>query len=97
MGTGRGLEQGFLLYTVAGLAADADRAGKGVSALTNSFSWDVTLDATASDGVTPYPYEFEVIQCIPNASAWGTAVYWKRRWWIRELVPSPVARQLDGN
>jgi len=75
MGTGRGPEQGFLLFMVAGLAADADRAGKGVSSLTNSFSWDVNLDATASDGVTPYPFEFEVTECIPNPSAWANSVF----------------------
>ena len=64
-----------MLLTVASLAADADRAGKGVSSLTNSFDWDFTLDATTSDGVTPFPYEYSVVACIPNPSGWGNAVW----------------------
>ena len=83
VGTGRGVEQGFYLYTTVALGADADRAGKGMSQLTNSFAFDSIMTATASDGVTPYPLEYKIVQCIPNPSGWGNSV-----WGNEAIVPS---------
>ena len=67
--------QGFVLYTVVTLGADQDRAGKGVSQLTNSFDMDYALSATDSGGANPYPFEYKILQCIPNAQATGGTVF----------------------
>jgi len=75
MGTGRGEEPGYLMYGTIHLGADSNRAGKGISRLTDNFSFDLGLTATASDGVTPYPFEADVTQCIPNEVIWANTVF----------------------
>ncbi len=75
MGTGRGPEQGYYLWTSAHLAADTNRLGKGISSLSNSFSFDMGFSTTGSDGVTAFPVEYMITQCIPNPSAWSLAVF----------------------
>nr|MBX2835833.1 MSCRAMM family adhesin SdrC [Gammaproteobacteria bacterium] len=75
VGTGRGPELGYYLWTTVHLSADVDRAGKGVSALTDSFSFNNLLTAVESDGVTPFPFEYSIVQCIPNPSGWGNTVW----------------------
>ncbi len=75
VGTGRGVEDGFYLWVTAHLSADVDRAGKGVSSLTNSFSFNNALTAVASDGVTNFPLEYGITQCIPNPSGWSNTVW----------------------
>jgi len=72
---GNGPEKGFVSYFTAHIAADADRAGKGIEALSNDFTFTPGISATESDGVTSYPLNYKIIECTPNTSGWGNTVY----------------------
>jgi len=74
VGTGRGTEPGFYLYTSFGIGAAAESAGKGISALSDSFDIDFELQGFSSDGTTPYPFEYKIVHCRPNTTGWSGAV-----------------------
>ncbi|MCB1756367.1 MAG: hypothetical protein KDJ38_12640, partial [Gammaproteobacteria bacterium] len=77
LGTGNGPEQGYVFYWTAHIAADQERAGKGVEALSNEFSFNPGLRFTKSDGVTPFNPAYKIVECVPNNSTWGNAVFGK--------------------
>ena len=75
LGTGRGEEEGLVIWTTAHLAVDADRLGKGVSSLQSMFDFDSKLYAKASDGFTDIPIEYKIVGCEPNNIDSGLAVW----------------------
>ncbi len=75
VGTGRGPEPGFYMYTAIGIGAVEQTAGKGISALTDSVNFDFDLSAVKSDGVTAFPIEYKIAHCLPNTSGWSKAVH----------------------
>jgi len=74
---GNGPEKGYVSYFTAHIAADKARAGKGMEALSNDFTFTPGLTATESDGTTPFPFNYKLIECTPNTSGWGNTVYGK--------------------
>ncbi len=75
MGTGRGVESGFYVYTTAHLAADASTYGRGLSELIDRFTFDFDLNATASDSLSALSIEAEVVHCLPNTFEWNNTVF----------------------
>lgn len=74
VGTGRGPEPGFFMYTAIGISAVKQTAGKGISALTDSVNFDFDLSAVKSDGVTAFPIEYKIVHCFPNTNSYSHAV-----------------------
>lgn len=75
LGEGNGLEPGYVAYFTAHIAADQDRAGKGIEALDNSFTFKPVFTAVGSNGAAIPDLPYRVVECAPNTSGWGLTVY----------------------
>jgi len=80
LGQGAGLEPGYVFYWTAHIAADQERAGKGIESLSDSISFSPGITGTKSDGVTPTTFPYKIVECEYNSSPWGNTVFGKETW-----------------
>lgn len=69
---GHGPEKGYITYMMVRLATDRKT---GVESIVQPINFQQTFNVTTSDGVTPYPLEYHILQCIPQVSGWGGEVW----------------------